>query len=112
MTRIEQVQIDAYAEVSGDHNPLHVDPAFAAQTSFGTTIVHGHLLIGLIGLAAETRYGEEWARSGRLDVKFVAPVHAGDDVCVTIADDGTLTAAVGDRTCVVGTAGLAQREAS
>lgn len=104
MSIIDQARIDAYAEVSGDHNPLHVDPSFAAGTPFGTTIVHGHLLIGLIGREAEALYGEQWARAGRLDVKFVAPVRCDEDPRVHIDDEGAVTVTVGERTCVVGTA--------
>lgn len=104
MSAIDQGRIDAYAEVSGDHNPLHVDPAFAAGTAFGTTIVHGHLLIGLIGREAEIRYGDEWVRSGWLETKFVAPVSVGEDPEVRWGDDGTVTVCVGECVCVVGTA--------
>jgi 3-hydroxybutyryl-CoA dehydratase len=107
MTKIEQEQIDAYADVSGDRNPLHVDPAFAATTSFGTTIAHGHLLVGLIGRELEARYGEDWARFGRLDVKFIAPIRSGDEARVELGEDGAVTVLVGDRTCVLGTARLA-----
>ena len=104
MTTIDQARIDAYAEVSGDHNPLHVDPGYAAQTRFGTTIVHGHLLVGLIARAAEIRCGERWAHHGRLDVTFTAPVRSGDDAQVRLDDAGTVTVSVDDRVCVVGTA--------
>lgn len=38
---IAQPMIDTYAEISGDFNPLHVDPVAAAATPFGTTIAHG-----------------------------------------------------------------------
>ena len=39
--RITQAMIHAYAELSGDFNPIHVDPATAARTQFGGTIAHG-----------------------------------------------------------------------
>ena len=38
---ITQAMIDEYARLSGDYNPLHVDPAMAAGTPFGGTIAHG-----------------------------------------------------------------------
>ena len=40
---VTQRDINLYAEVSGDFNPIHVDEAFAAQTPLGGTIAHGML---------------------------------------------------------------------
>jgi acyl dehydratase len=37
-----------WAEVADDHNPLHLDAAFAANTRFGRPIVHGSLLFALV----------------------------------------------------------------
>lgn len=39
-----QADFDAFAEVSGDDNPIHVDPEFSARTRFGRTVSHGMLL--------------------------------------------------------------------
>jgi len=39
-----QAEFDAFARLSGDDNPIHVDPAFSAQTRFGRTVSHGMLL--------------------------------------------------------------------
>ena len=39
-----QAEFDAFARVSGDDNPIHVDPAFSARTAFGRTVSHGMLL--------------------------------------------------------------------
>ena len=38
-----QEQVNIFAELTGDHNPIHVDPAYAATTKFGRPIIHGHL---------------------------------------------------------------------
>ena len=38
---VEQAQIDAFADVTGDHQFIHVDPKRAAETPFGGTIAHG-----------------------------------------------------------------------
>lgn len=46
---IDQARIDRFAEVSGDDGFIHVDPAAAARTPFGTTIAHGLLLLSLTG---------------------------------------------------------------
>jgi acyl dehydratase len=77
---ITQQQIDAYAAASGDRNPIHVDPAFAATTPFGGTIAHGMLVLALLGEMLHAAHGEAWRRGGRLKVRFKAPTRPGDTV--------------------------------
>jgi acyl dehydratase len=43
-----QERVDAFADLTEDHNPIHVDPAFAAKTPFGGTIAHGYLTLSLL----------------------------------------------------------------
>ena len=45
---VDQARIDAFAECTGDHQFIHVDPVRAAATPFGTTIAHGYLTLSLI----------------------------------------------------------------
>ena len=81
VTRVlTQERIGAYADASGDHNPIHVDPAFAAATPFGGTIAHGMLVLALIGEMMRGAFGEEWSTSGKLKVRFKAPTRPGDRV--------------------------------
>ena len=77
---ITQAHIDAYAGASGDHNPIHVDPAFAASTPFAGTIAHGMLVLALIGEMMFAAFGERWLTSGKLKVRFKAPTRPGDTV--------------------------------
>jgi acyl dehydratase len=77
---ITQEQLHDYAAASGDHNPIHVDPAFAAATPFGGTIAHGMLVLALIAEMMHAAHGDEWTRSGRLKVRFKAPTRPGDTV--------------------------------
>jgi 3-hydroxybutyryl-CoA dehydratase len=77
---ITQEQIAAYAEASGDHNPIHIDAAFAAATPFGGTIAHGMLVLALIGEAMHEAHGHDWLSRGRLKVRFKAPTRPGDTV--------------------------------
>lgn len=77
---IEQARIGAYAEASGDHNPIHVDPEFARATPFGGTIAHGMLVLALLGELMHNAHGERWLASGRLKVRFKAPTRPGDTV--------------------------------
>lgn len=45
---IDQKRIDAFADITDDHQFIHVDPARAAQTPFGSTIAHGMLVLSLL----------------------------------------------------------------
>ena len=82
---ITQSQIGAYADASGDHNPIHIDPVFAAGTMFEGTIAHGMLVLALIGEAMHDITGSAWLSSGRLKVRFKAPTRPGDTVTASAA---------------------------
>jgi acyl dehydratase len=82
---ISQARINAYAAASGDHNPVHVDEAFAAGTPFGGTIAHGMLVLALIAEMMHGAFGESWLRGGRLKVRFKAPTRPGDTVTASAA---------------------------
>src|SRR5579863_8587752 len=47
--RMTQERVNQFAEVTGDYNFIHVDPARARQTPFGGTIAHGYLTLSLLG---------------------------------------------------------------
>ena len=50
---LQQSDFDRFAALSGDHNPIHVDPDYAAATRFGATVPHGMLLFTAVrGLIA------------------------------------------------------------
>jgi len=93
--RVDQALIDAYAVVSGDHNPLHTDAAFAATTHFGRTIAHGMMTLAFVSAAMEAWAGPGWAERGVVDVTFLSPVHPGDEVSVTaeVGEPGAAQAA-------------------
>lgn len=49
-----QADFDTFARLSGDDNPIHVDPEFSARTRFGKTVAHGALLCSVLrGLVEE-----------------------------------------------------------
>jgi acyl dehydratase len=45
---VTQAQVDAFADLTEDHNPIHVDADHAAGTPFGATIVHGYFTVSLL----------------------------------------------------------------
>ncbi len=77
---ITQDQINKYAEASGDFNPVHVDPDFAACSQFGGTIAHGMMIAATISEAMTSVFKTAWLSSGRLKLRFKAPVFPGETV--------------------------------
>lgn len=73
-------EIAMFAELSTDHNPVHLDDAYAQDTIFGGRIAHGMLTAGLISAVI----GEQLPGHGTVylkqDLKFLAPVRPGDQV--------------------------------
>ena len=79
---VGQDRIDAFADLCGDHQFIHVDPARAAATPMGGTVAHGFLTLSLLSyLAAGARPRVEGTRRsvnyGFDRLRFVAPVPAG-----------------------------------
>lgn len=77
---ITQEQLHAYADASGDHNPLHLDAEFAAKTQFGGAIAHGMLVLAFASEMLTAAFGQAWLNSGRLKIRFRAPARPGDEV--------------------------------
>jgi len=117
---VDQAIVDRYAAVSGDHNPLHLDPAFAAQTPFGRTIAHGMMTLCFLSESLQAWIGDRWPQSGSLDVTFLSPVFPGDIVTVQVIGDMVATpegrqgwraeCRVGDRLVMAGEASVALRK--
>ncbi len=78
--RLTQPMLNAYADASGDHNPIHIDEVFAKATPMGGTIAHGMLVLSFISEMMAGGFGERWLTSGSLDVRFRAPARPGDTV--------------------------------
>lgn len=77
---ITQEKINRWAKVSGDFNPLHVDPEFAKNTMFGGAIAHGPMSIAFLSDMMARWLGAGWTSGGHLEVTFLAPVRPGDTV--------------------------------
>ncbi|SMX36902.1 MaoC family dehydratase [Octadecabacter ascidiaceicola] len=80
--------IEMFAEISTDHNPVHLDDDYANETIFEGRIAHGMLTAGLISAVI----GEQLPGHGTVylgqSLKFMAPVRPGDmvDAVVTVTD--------------------------
>ncbi|MFJ8131696.1 MaoC family dehydratase [Streptomyces hydrogenans] len=84
---VDQKRIDLFAEATGDHQWIHVDPERAASGPFGSTIAHGYLTLSLLplfvpqvlrveGMKMGLNYGTE-------KVRFPAPVPVGSRLRAT-----------------------------
>lgn len=72
-----QEQVILFAQVTGDHNPLHLDEAYAATTSFKKPIVHGMLSAGIISKVLGTQFpGEGSVYLGQV-IDFKRPIYVG-----------------------------------
>ena len=87
---VTQDQINRYAKVSGDYNPVHLDAEFASHSTFGRIVVHGMLVLAFISEMLTKEFGRDWLDSGRLKVRFRAPVYPGDQV-VTFGEVKAIT---------------------
>lgn len=77
--------IAAYARVSGDANPLHVDAEYAARTRFKQPIAHGMLGAGLISAALGTQLAPDSVVIYlSQNLRFQAPVSPGDTLTATV----------------------------
>ena len=78
---IEQDRVNGFAEVTGDHQWIHVDPERAKDGPFGTTIAHGFLTLSLLPAFFATAFKIQNVRMGvnygLNKVRFTAPVPVG-----------------------------------
>ncbi|HAE84323.1 MAG TPA: enoyl-CoA hydratase [Ktedonobacter sp.] len=81
---VTEADVVRFAEVSGDHNPVHLDADYAASSPFGKRIVHGLLTGAFISAVL----GNDLPGPGSIylgqTLKFLAPVHLGDTVTVSV----------------------------
>jgi len=79
-----QEDFDAFARVSGDDNPIHVDPAFSARTGFGRTVSHGMLVYSkLWGLLVAAQPG---LRQVGQTMMFPNPCYTGEEVGLSVTE--------------------------
>jgi acyl dehydratase len=79
---VDQARIDQFAETTGDHQFIHVDPEAAAKTPFGTTIAHGFLTLSLCSNFAyqalpAVQGVKMGVNYGLNKLRFMAPVKSG-----------------------------------
>ena len=83
---IDQERINKFADATGDHQYIHVDPERAAQTPFGTTIAHGFLTLSLMSMFRSMNGDIKLENAvmginyGLDKVRFINPVKVGNKI--------------------------------
>ena len=77
-----QAEFEAFARLSGDDNPIHVNPEFSARTRFGRTVAHGMLLYSVICGVISRHFPGATQLSQQL--KFPAPTYANEPMTIKV----------------------------
>lgn len=80
----ESDEVMAFAELSMDKNPIHLDEAYAEHSRFGRRIVHGFLVGSLISAVFGTQLPGEGAIYLHQEMNFKRPVFHGDEITATV----------------------------
>jgi 3-hydroxybutyryl-CoA dehydratase len=102
---VTAADVEAFAAVSGDDNPLHLDEAFAAKTRFGGRIAHGMLVASRITAVLGARLPGPGSIYVSQTLRFLRPVRIGEIVAARVevaAIDATRARVTLSTTCSVG----------
>lgn len=90
---VTELLINEFAELSGDHNPIHLDEEFAKTTRFGQRIAHGMLSGAFISAVLGNEFKNRKILYLSQTMRFTAPTFIGD----TITTTATVTAVREDK---------------
>lgn len=82
--RLTLEQMEEWARLTSDFNPMHLDPEFTRETAYGRPIVFATLTLAIVAEALEREFGKQWIEGGALDIRFVGPVMVGDEFTVSV----------------------------
>jgi 3-hydroxybutyryl-CoA dehydratase len=84
VTVVDDARIRAFADVSGDTNPMHLDATFGSLTRFGGPIAHGMLSASFISAVIGTLLPGPGSIYLSQSLRFTAPVKAGDSITARV----------------------------
>lgn len=90
---VSEDEINQYAAITDDYNPIHLDADFAGRTPMGGVIAHGTMSLGLIWQMLRKNFGSERLGKAQLSIRFTRPVRPGDRVSAggRAEEDGSVT---------------------
>jgi len=77
-----QEKINAYIDAAEDYNPIHVDPEYAKNTVFKSTIAPGYQFIAYLSELMARDFGEKWITGGGMELRLIRPVFPKDTLTV------------------------------
>ena len=77
-----QEKINAYIDAAEDYNPIHVDPEYAKNTVFKSTIAPGYQFIAYLSELMARDFGERWITGGGMELRLIRPVFPKDQLTV------------------------------
>ena len=81
--KIADTDVMEFSRLSGDVNPLHVDPSYASQTEFGRCLVHGMFIASLFSQLVGVHLPGKYCLYLTQELTFRNPVYVGDSVTIT-----------------------------
>jgi len=81
---ITAADVQGFADVTGDDNPLHLDPEYARQSRFGEPVVHGVLVLGIVSKVLGRDFPGHGSIAVSMSVKFLRPVPVGSEITVEV----------------------------
>ncbi|WP_318502495.1 MaoC/PaaZ C-terminal domain-containing protein [Bacillus sp. T3] len=81
---ITEVDIEGYANISGDYNPVHLDSNYARDHGYQDKIAHGMLSMGKVWSVLSCHLLTDSAWPEKYELKFLAPVFVGDIVTLNV----------------------------
>jgi acyl dehydratase len=79
---ISEQDVRAFAEITGDTNPIHIDEEFARQSQLGHRIVHGVLLLGIVSKVLGRDYPGHGSIAISLTSRFLRPVPVNSEITI------------------------------
>lgn len=77
---ISEEEVRTFADLTGDDNPLHVDPEYAKNTRFGKPIIHGVLLLGVFSKILGRDFPGHGTIAVSLSTRFLRPAPVGSNI--------------------------------
>jgi len=82
--RFSQADLDRFAALTRDNNPIHVDPGFSTRTRFGRTVAHGMLLYSIICRVLSHQFADSGLIQRYQDLKFPHPTYTDTEISVQL----------------------------